>query len=147
MRLILLLCIMSNIHQTVLAQEMAIPEDYRWKNRIILLFAPGDDNSLLQQQRAELFKDATGITARDLIIFQILPDQLIGQENLQNATLAQSLRDKYHVKEGKFCAILIGKDGSEKLRKDTAVSREELYNVIDAMPMRQREMREDKSKN
>ena len=39
--------------------------------------------------------------------------------------------------------LVIGKDGGEKLRKvDETLSLKELYNLIDAMPMRRREMKE-----
>jgi len=38
--------------------------------------------------------------------------------------------------------ILIGKDGELKLRKELPVELSEIFSVIDAMPMRQREMRE-----
>ena len=38
--------------------------------------------------------------------------------------------------------ILVGKDGTEKLRAHHVVSAQALFALIDAMPMRQREMRE-----
>jgi len=41
-----------------------------------------------------------------------------------------------------FASILVGKDGGVKLRSNAPVSAERLSNVIDAMPMRRREMRE-----
>ena len=144
MRWILLMGIMISTHSSASAQEIAIPGDYVWKNRIILLFAPAKDSFLLQQQDAELQADTKGIQERDLLIFQVLPDQVLGQQNLQDARVAQSLRDQYRIEPEKFYAILIGKDGSEKLRKDTVMTREELYGTIDAMPMRRRKMREGK---
>ena len=142
MRWTLLVMFMYNIFLNASAQKMNIPEDYVWKNRIILLFAPDNDHSLSQQQIAELESDEDGVTERDLITFQILPDQVTGGKNIQNTEFAQSLRSRYGVNKVEFCAILIGKDGSEKLRKNTVITREELYGVIDAMPMRQREVRE-----
>ena len=41
-----------------------------------------------------------------------------------------------------FQAVLIGKDGGVKARWAEPVSLNALYELIDAMPMRQREMRE-----
>jgi hypothetical protein len=35
----------------------------------------------------------------------------------------------------------VGKDGGEKLRSDTVVSPEQLFSIIDAMPMRKDEMK------
>ena len=41
-----------------------------------------------------------------------------------------------------FEIVLIGKDGGVKLRSKTPLDVETLYAVIDAMPMRRREMRD-----
>jgi hypothetical protein len=41
-----------------------------------------------------------------------------------------------------FSLSLVGKDGGEKLRSPRPVSPEELFALVDAMPMRQRERRE-----
>jgi hypothetical protein len=39
--------------------------------------------------------------------------------------------------------ILVGKDGTEKRRNAAPVTARSIFDTIDAMPMRQREMRED----
>ncbi len=39
-----------------------------------------------------------------------------------------------------FTVLLIGKDGTEKLRADTVPNLQTVYAVIDGMPMRGREM-------
>ena len=43
---------------------------------------------------------------------------------------------------GAFAAVLVGKDGGEKFRSEGPVSPEVLFEIIDAMPMRRREMRD-----
>ncbi len=43
-----------------------------------------------------------------------------------------------------FSVVLIGKDGGEKLRRPTPLAPEELFAIVDAMPMRRAEMRERK---
>ena len=53
---------------------------------------------------------------------------------------AAALRERYAVPEGAFAVVLIGKDGGEKERYDKPVQPDVLYEVIDAMPMRRREM-------
>jgi hypothetical protein len=45
------------------------------------------------------------------------------------------------VEDGAFAAVLVGRDGGEKLRSAEPVPAEKLFDLIDAMPMRQREMR------
>ena len=44
----------------------------------------------------------------------------------------------------RFTVVLVGKDGTAKLREKRAVSSDDLFALIDAMPMRQREMREQR---
>ncbi len=42
-----------------------------------------------------------------------------------------------------FLMLLVGKDGGIKLRSDSVIPVDTLRRTIDAMPMRQREMRQD----
>lgn len=55
---------------------------------------------------------------------------------------AEGRRQALGVGEGPFAAVLVGKDGTVKLRSDEPVPAEELFDLVDAMPMRRREMRE-----
>ena len=41
---------------------------------------------------------------------------------------------------GEFRAILVGKDGTVKLNRRSVVSDEDLFSLIDSMPMRRQEM-------
>jgi hypothetical protein len=50
-------------------------------------------------------------------------------------------RRRFHIHPNDFTVILLGKDGGEKLRSRHPISLETLRSTIDAMPMRQDEMR------
>ena len=67
------------------------------------------------------------------------------EDKVDSAGIARvaKLRERYRVDENTFTFILVGKDGSEKMRSDTVVTRDELYAIIDAMPMRRGEMRKN----
>ena len=54
----------------------------------------------------------------------------------------QDEHEPFNLEEDKFTVLLIGKDGTEKGRWHEPVSVEELFTLIDTMPMRQREMKE-----
>lgn len=54
---------------------------------------------------------------------------------------AGELRRAYGVADG-FEALLVGRDGGVKLRSPEPVSPEELFERIDEMPLRRRELRE-----
>ncbi|TLU99525.1 DUF4174 domain-containing protein [Dyadobacter luticola] len=46
-----------------------------------------------------------------------------------------------------FTFILVGRDGSEKLRSSEVVSAEKLFGLIDAMPMRKNEIKRSRGNN
>ena len=101
-------------------------KDYRWKNRVLLTFGnPTSDK--LRDQKAILATDPDGLEDRDLVIL----------EPPQTNTLAK----RYKVDPKNFTVILVGKDGGEKLRQQEPVTLDQLFGLIDQMPMRQREMR------
>ena len=55
---------------------------------------------------------------------------------------ARELRTRFDVQENDFCVILVGKDGTEKMRSASPVEMEDIFKRIDSMPMRKREMDE-----
>ena len=97
--------------------------------RKLLLF--GDpQNAMVQQQAALLNKEAAGLRERDMQVVQ--------------ATGKKALYQKYKVAAADpFVLVLVGKDGGEKFRTQKPVPAEELFGIVDAMPMRQQEMEGD----
>ena len=78
-------------------------------------------------------------------IFEILdsgPSSII--TNYLDPQTAQSLRDKFDIARSENTVILIGKDGGIKLNRQDQTRLEDLFALIDAMPMRQEEMRQKK---
>lgn len=117
--------------------------DYEWKNRLLLVFAPSEESDLYQGQIRELETNKEGLNDRDMKVFHLLEagtshveDQPIGREEVRRL-----LKD-YKVSAGDFAVILVGKDGTEKLRTDSILTTDRLFAVIDAMPMRRREMKQ-----
>ena len=94
-------------------------------HRKLLVFRSTHDARSYEQQMAELQAHAQDRKERDLLIVE-------GDEKL---------RGSFHVPADEFAIVLIGKDGGEKLRRHTPLTVRELNAVIDAMPMRQQEMR------
>ena len=95
--------------------------------RQILIFGNDEHPSLVQQQIALFDKEVTGIKERDLKIIIVSKDDLLNK--------------KYQIKTGLFTVILLGKDGTEKFRTDEILLPQKLFAIIDAMPMRQAEMK------
>jgi len=120
---------------TTMSAQTNILDNYKWKNRLVLLFTPDVENQDYESQQA-LVKDAKEeYRERDLVVLSFQQ----GDDN------GKGLRDRFNINEDKFTFILIGKDGSEKLRKYIPVNNQLLFDLIDSMPMRQSEMKDGKN--
>jgi hypothetical protein len=115
---------------------------YQWKNRIILVFAPASDSDAYERQMREFEGQEDGILDRDLIILELFEkgESRAGDRCLSER-VAPRMRRQFDVVAGEFSIILIGKDGTVKLRSNHPVATSKLFGLIDAMPMRQEEMR------
>ena len=116
---------------------------YQGKNRLLMLFAPSEDASMYQSFKEQLQIRTQEIRDRDLVTFHLFES---GAGRLDFLPLHKeqvlSLRKRFSIKSGQCTVILIGKDGEVKFREQLPVDLSDILAVIDAMPMRQREMRE-----
>ena len=118
-------------------------ERYQWKRRPFLIFAPSPQHADYQAQERMMTGQASQIVDRDMVLghlFQDGPSHVGGEEMSEEAV--QALYRELDLAEADFHLVLLGKDGTIKLRLNTPTEMSEIYDVIDAMPMRQREMRE-----
>ena len=105
---------------------------YRGKSRVLVAFTPSATDPQLDRQRRLYHDMGRGARERDLVLV----------EAAGSSAAAAALQRRFDVGAG-FTALLIGKDGGEKLRSDTPVGSAELFPLIDSMPMRQQEMRKE----
>lgn len=119
-------------------------EQHRWNNRLILIFFNDYKDSDLTNQLNEFKNFETGLHERKVLVYQITPDKFKLGWNDQHQWKAVSgdLFSKYKSTESKFEVHLIGLDGGVKLKAQDPISCEELFRIIDSMPMRQRELQE-----
>ena len=102
----------------------------KWERRVLIVSAPTAEDPALAEQRRILVGWATSAAARDLTVVEIVGDTVRGASDP-----AAAVRRKYHL-PASFTAILIGKDGGEKLRSAKPFPAAALEATIDAMPMR-----------
>ena len=145
---LLLLCL-SAFAGHVFAQGPAFLSEYQWNQRVLLVFGSEQDRGgLFPQQMASLLSHQQDLAARDVIFFQFSLNDGSGPGiGIRTPRIfseqTELLRQDYGVSPQEFVVILVGKDGSEKLRKtNELLSPQELFLIIDGMPMRQQEMRE-----
>ena len=125
------------------AQDKIRLKDYQWKNRLILAFSPSPEDTGYRALEKEIAVQAEEIIDRDLLVFHILEtgEIKLGESSLQTGA-GDYLRKIFSIRPGTFTVLLIGKDGGVKLRREGGVELDEIFSLIDTMPMRQREMKE-----
>jgi len=117
-------------------------DQYRLKNRLVLIFAPSSVDASYLKQKKELGGKAYELEDRDIIIVELLESgkSTIGKLPLTNEQQSY-LRKEFEIPDDDFTFLLIGKDGTAKLRSTETVSTDNLFALIDSMPMRREEMR------
>jgi len=115
---------------------------YRWKNRLLFLFSPSPEVPDFRTLSEELNRHSDGLRERDLLIFRVLEQAPSSLDSQEITTLeATSLRRRFGITLGNFTVVLVGKDGTVKLKRQGPIALEDIFALIDSMPMRQREMR------
>jgi hypothetical protein len=114
---------------------------FLWENRVLIAFASGEQDGGLEATRDLARRYADGFENRDLVLATVSGSSgRLGERALTAAECA-GLRELFSVGEDEFAALLIGKDGGVKLRLDRPPERDDLFPLIDSMPMRIEEMR------
>ncbi len=109
---------------------------HQWKHR--LLFVP----EMHPKLERELTRDTTGLVERDLRVFVMKGPTKTGE--VLDAEQTREVRERIGGGE-KPEVVLLGKDGRTTVRWSVdEFTLASLYARIDAMPMRQREMREQR---
>lgn len=140
---IYLIIIILSMANPALSQEIQVPGQYHWKNRILLLFS-SNQGDMFQQQTEIFDAKRRGMKERDLVLFYIKQNTVETPDGKKyEEKAAEQLRKQFEVADDAFAVILVGKDGMQKLKQGELLSTNKLFAIIDAMPMRKREIRED----
>ena len=142
---------------TLTAAAPAVPPDttafrldaHQWRHRVLVVFAPSPEAAPLATQAARIEAARAGFVERDLIVATVVAEGPSRAQTTPGAEAAPMpaadaarLRTRLAVPPDAFRVVLVGKDGTAKRRDDAPVAPAALFATIDAMPMRQREMRE-----
>ena len=125
--------------------------DWRWHHR--LLVVRSDQDSMLTEQaslvgsRMNAWKDREMklvllTTNGGLVVDRFVDGGPVGESFTLG--VEQELVDRYGLESGRegFSAALVGKDGGVKARWSELVEPDAVFDLVDAMPMRIREVRE-----
>ena len=116
---------------------------HRGKHRVLVLGAPAAGDAQVLRQLARIEASRGAFEERDLVLVVVLEDgaSLAGDRALTSGEAAE-VRRAVGANTGSFSLRLVGKDGGVKRVSNVPVAMQDLYDLIDSMPMRQAEMRE-----
>ena len=105
-------------------------DEWKWKSRVLVVVAPAG-NAAAQAQRRIYESAAKGMAERSIVLIEALDDQ----------ERSQRLRSRFSADGRRFQVFLVGKDGQTAISSEKPVSADNLFALVDAMPMRREEMR------
>ena len=143
MKSILLVVTMIAALDSLAMDANSMTRDFIWEKRVLLLFTPDDGHAGFQQQNQILSEVKDGMAERDMTTIRAMADGTLTVDNTKQSIAATDFYQRYSVRENEFRVILVGKDSTVKLDKKSIVTAAELFELIDAMPMRQYEMLQD----
>jgi len=129
------------ISQTALS---GLLDQYAWKNRPLLIFAPSESDRQFQRMQSLLKHYSCQLNDRHMLTGYILHN---GSARLDSHQLDQqavtALQNQFSIDPSRFAVLLIGKDGDVKYANYSIPDMNEIFALIDGMPMRQDEMQEN----
>lgn len=125
------------------ATAEALLDAHRWNHRILLLFYPQDNDARALAVRQNIAELSCGFKDRDLLVgmFPMKGESRFADEQIPPSVAAE-IRRHFNVSEPEFAVVLLGKDGGEKLRVNEVPDIDAVFELIDGMPMRIAELRE-----
>jgi hypothetical protein len=101
------------------------------------------DNANYQALTQQIEQERAEIKDRDIVILHLISQgrSFLGEQPISEKS-ARDIRQRFQPNSEVMTVVLVGKDGTEKVRKTGLVDITSFFPIIDAMPMRQREMRQ-----
>ena len=116
-------------------------DKHTWKQRVLVILTENKQDNLYIKQCEAINSQSKGLKERKLVVYHMTPTAYAkGTTELQWTTTAKGYK-RYKKTNAPFEIILLGLDGGVKLRQTKLVSLNDLYALIDAMPMRRSELK------
>lgn len=124
-------------------------ERHLWKNRILIVKTHQEGAKKYQDQVKEFKSLANEFEERKLVLYQVEGTRYKlldygNADSIQSGEVSQKLEKEVLIGKDPFEVILIGLDGNVKLQQTQVMLGEELFKIIDRMPMRKAELRRKK---
>lgn len=120
------------------AQDLS---SHQWQDRVLLVITDDISNVIFKKQLAELKQNKDKLKELKLVIYQVKQNSFRkGLDNGKWQTGSQ-IFNEFIKPPSTFRIVLLGLDGGEKLNQAEFLTAEQLFAVIDVMPMRKAEIR------
>tara|TARA_R110000744_G_scaffold314004_1_gene421093 strand:+ start:143 stop:556 length:414 start_codon:yes stop_codon:yes gene_type:complete len=118
---------------SITAQKLS---DYKWKNRVLILSDKNLDSDEMNTALRTIKGSTKELKERDIILFLHQEGTFYNLDKKEVKSESSNIISKY------FSGyVLIGKDGGIKAKHPYPLELEDLFNLIDGMPMRRIEMK------
>ena len=138
LKLTLLLFLFSTSSCMSTAQEIS---SHKWKNRVLIVLANDLENPILKKQVEELKKHTAGLIERKLIVYISTPQKFKQGLDSENWEISNEIYSEFKDLKSGFEIILVGLDGGIKSRNENFTPAQNIFALIDGMPMRRQEIR------
>jgi hypothetical protein len=131
---------LDSVHAYAEAAVFSLSE-FQWERRVLVVSAGSGTDDELTKQLNELEATREEFADRDMLLVT-LRDDAVATAGTRELTQMEvdAVRRALGIRDGTFALRLIGKDGSVKFSADRATPVAEIYDLIDGMPMRRREL-------
>lgn len=130
----------------VTGQEL---RNHLWENRVIVIQTKDEHSMQYRKQLEEFVNSVKELNERKLVLYQIVNQRIKYTDFKKSSHTSvweeltepdQFIMDKFE----NFRIELIGLDGGVKLKSNETVTKEELFKLIDSMPMRIYELKDNR---
>lgn len=126
---------------TLLWAQTTDDNERRW----LILLSQEEEHPQLEEQVDAIKANREGAIERKIGVIQVTIDgaKSVFNSQVNSINIAESFQNLLS-EDSDFEAILMGLDGSIKLRRNRAIEIDELFDLIDSMPMRKQEIQRQK---
>lgn len=118
-------------------------KSHQWENRLLLVITDDNNSKIYKNQIRALKNNEIGLEERKLLVYQVKKDSYKIGFTKNNCWQKSNSLYKTYQKNTPFEILLIGLDGGIKLRQSKLLNCKDLFSIIDVMPMRSNELREN----
>ncbi|MCO4820646.1 MAG: DUF4174 domain-containing protein [Flavobacteriaceae bacterium] len=120
--------------------------DHKWTNRVLIVKTSNNDFDKFNEQLNEFKNINKALKERKIVLYKVIQDEFSSinfiNNGLTNSGKVSEIKMQNILNKNRdFEVILIGLDGGIKLKQSEVLFKEDLFRIIDSMPMRENEIK------